>query len=93
MASRKDSLKNVSSQRKAYHGKSGHFEEDRQMCQCIGEKINERKPITGAIIQMKALDIAKKLILPTIEAHHFLFRLNTDTLTCQYPRSGHFDAV
>uniref|UniRef100_A0A673FL43 HTH CENPB-type domain-containing protein n=1 Tax=Sinocyclocheilus rhinocerous TaxID=307959 RepID=A0A673FL43_9TELE len=65
----KDSLRNANSQRKAYRGpKSGHFKEiDRQVCQYVAEKRNEGLPITRAVIQLKALEIAKELGIPPTE--------------------------
>lgn len=65
----KDRLRNANSQRKAFRGpQSGRFEEiDRRVCQYVTEKRQDGMPVTRAIIQLKALEIAKELNIPPAE--------------------------
>lgn len=65
----KDCLKNANSQRKSYCGpQSGRSQEiDRRVCEYTTEKRNDGMPITRAIIQLKALEIAKELKIPTTD--------------------------
>ncbi|KAJ8362614.1 hypothetical protein AAFF_G00365480 [Aldrovandia affinis] len=69
MASPKDRLKNANSQRKANRGpQSGRFQEiDKRVCEYVTEKRNDGMPITRAVIQLKALEIAKDLNIPPTE--------------------------
>ena len=65
----KDRLRNADSKRKAYRGpQSGRFQEiDRRVCEFVIEKRDKGMRISRAIIQLKALDIAKELDIPTTE--------------------------
>ncbi|KAJ8412579.1 hypothetical protein AAFF_G00129150 [Aldrovandia affinis] len=65
----KDHLKNANSQRKANRGlQSGRFQEiDRRVREYVTEKRNDGMPITRAVIQLKALEIAKDLNIPPTE--------------------------
>lgn len=46
----------------------GRFQEaDRSACEYLSEKRNEEMPLTGADIQLKALEITKELNIPTTE--------------------------
>lgn len=50
------------------HPKTGRFQEaDRTACEYLSEKRNEEMPLTGADIQLKALEITKELNIPTTE--------------------------
>lgn len=50
------------------HPKTGRFQEaDRSACEYLSEKRNEEMPLTGADIQLKALEITKELNIPTTE--------------------------
>ncbi|XP_046899803.1 zinc finger protein 3-like [Hypomesus transpacificus] len=65
----KDRLKNANSQRKSDRGpQSGRFQEiDRRVCDYLTEKQDDGMPITRAVIQLKALEIAKELNIPTTD--------------------------
>uniref|UniRef100_A0A3B3R247 HTH CENPB-type domain-containing protein n=1 Tax=Paramormyrops kingsleyae TaxID=1676925 RepID=A0A3B3R247_9TELE len=65
----KERLKNANSQRKSFRGpQCGRFQEiDRRVCKYVTEKCKDGMPITRAIIQLKALEIAKELNIPTNE--------------------------
>uniref|UniRef100_A0A8C6PX15 HTH CENPB-type domain-containing protein n=1 Tax=Nothobranchius furzeri TaxID=105023 RepID=A0A8C6PX15_NOTFU len=81
----KDRLKNANSKRKAFRGpQRGRFQEiDRRVCEFVTEKRNEGLPITRAIIQLKALNIAKELNIPTTE-----FKASTGWCIRMMRRSG-----
>uniref|UniRef100_A0A3B3R0P4 HTH CENPB-type domain-containing protein n=1 Tax=Paramormyrops kingsleyae TaxID=1676925 RepID=A0A3B3R0P4_9TELE len=59
----KERLKNANSQRKSFRGpQCGRFQEiDRRVCEYVTEKCKDGMPIIRAIIQLKALEIAKDL--------------------------------
>uniref|UniRef100_A0A674NL54 HTH CENPB-type domain-containing protein n=1 Tax=Takifugu rubripes TaxID=31033 RepID=A0A674NL54_TAKRU len=65
----KDGLKNAHSQRKAFRGpQSGRFQElDRRVCAYVDEKRKDGMPISRAVIQLKAVEIARELNIPTAE--------------------------
>uniref|UniRef100_A0A3Q1GUX3 Pogo transposable element derived with KRAB domain n=1 Tax=Acanthochromis polyacanthus TaxID=80966 RepID=A0A3Q1GUX3_9TELE len=65
----KQRLKNANTMRKAFRGpKSGRFKEiDRKVCEYITEKRNDGMPITRAVIQLKAREIANELNIPPTE--------------------------
>uniref|UniRef100_A0A674MXE7 HTH CENPB-type domain-containing protein n=1 Tax=Takifugu rubripes TaxID=31033 RepID=A0A674MXE7_TAKRU len=65
----KDGLKNAHSQRKAFRGpQSGRFQElDGRVCAYVDEKRKDGMPISRAVIQLKAVEIAKELNIPTAE--------------------------
>lgn len=65
----KDRLKNAHSQRKAFRGpQSGRFQElDRRVCAYVDEKRKDGMPISRAVIQLKAVEIAKELNIPTAD--------------------------
>uniref|UniRef100_A0AAQ5X707 HTH CENPB-type domain-containing protein n=1 Tax=Amphiprion ocellaris TaxID=80972 RepID=A0AAQ5X707_AMPOC len=65
----KDHLKNAHSQRKAFRGpQSGRFQElDRRVCAYVDEKRKDGMPISRAVIQLKAMEIAKELNIPTAD--------------------------
>lgn len=67
--SQKDELKNAHSQRRSYRGpQTGRFTEvDRRVCEYVNEKRNEGMPITRAVIQQKALEVATELNIPRAE--------------------------
>uniref|UniRef100_A0A668A962 HTH CENPB-type domain-containing protein n=1 Tax=Myripristis murdjan TaxID=586833 RepID=A0A668A962_9TELE len=65
----KDHLKNAHSQRKAFRGpQSGRFQElDRRVCAYVDERRKDGMPISRAVIQLKAVEIAKELNIPTAD--------------------------
>uniref|UniRef100_A0A3Q4AXE9 HTH CENPB-type domain-containing protein n=1 Tax=Mola mola TaxID=94237 RepID=A0A3Q4AXE9_MOLML len=65
----KERLKNTNTQQKAFCGpQSGRFQEiDRQVCEYVAEKHNDGMPVTRAIMQLKALEVAKELNIPPTE--------------------------
>uniref|UniRef100_A0A672HC27 HTH CENPB-type domain-containing protein n=1 Tax=Salarias fasciatus TaxID=181472 RepID=A0A672HC27_SALFA len=65
----KERLQNANTMRKAFRGpKSGLFREiDRRVSEYVSEKRNEGMPITRAVIQLKALEIANELKIPPTE--------------------------
>uniref|UniRef100_A0A8C5ADR7 HTH CENPB-type domain-containing protein n=1 Tax=Gadus morhua TaxID=8049 RepID=A0A8C5ADR7_GADMO len=66
----KQCLKDANSQRKSYHGpQSGRFiEVDRRVFEYVREKRSEGMPITRAVIQLKALEIARELNITGFKA-------------------------
>ena len=69
MESSKRPPKNAYSQRKAFRGpQSGRFQElERRVCTYVDEKRKDGMPISRAVIQLKALEIAKELNIPTAD--------------------------
>lgn len=68
------------------HPKTGRFQEaDRSACEYLSEKRNEEMPLTGADIQLKALEITKELNIPTTEFKvcNRLMRRNGLCLRCE----------
>ncbi|XP_057692639.1 zinc finger protein 649-like [Corythoichthys intestinalis] len=63
----KDHLKNAHGQRKAFRGpQSGRFQElEWRVCAYVDEKRKDGMPISRAAIQLKAVEIAKELNIPT----------------------------
>ena len=66
----KQRLKDANSQRKSYRGpQSGRFiEVDRRVFEYVREKRSEGMPITRAVIQLKALEIARELNITGFKA-------------------------
>ena len=64
--SQKNELKNAHSQRKGFRGpQTGRFDEiDRRVNDFVNEKRNDGMPITRAVMQQKALEIATELEIP-----------------------------
>uniref|UniRef100_A0A674N661 HTH CENPB-type domain-containing protein n=1 Tax=Takifugu rubripes TaxID=31033 RepID=A0A674N661_TAKRU len=81
----KDGLKNAHSQRKAFRGpQSGRFQElDRRVCAYVDEKRKDGMPISRAVIQLKVVEIAKELNIPTAE-----FRASLDWWKRMMRRNG-----
>ncbi|XP_068179080.1 uncharacterized protein [Antennarius striatus] len=65
----KDRLKNAHSQRKTFRGpQSGRFQElDRRVFAYVDEKRKDGMPISRAVIQLMALEIAEELNIPTAD--------------------------
>lgn len=63
----KDRLKNAPGQRKAFRGpRSGRFQElDRRVCAYVDEKRTDGMALSRAVIQLKAVEIAKELNMAT----------------------------
>uniref|UniRef100_A0A3Q3F4S1 HTH CENPB-type domain-containing protein n=1 Tax=Labrus bergylta TaxID=56723 RepID=A0A3Q3F4S1_9LABR len=66
----KERLKDANSQRKSYRGpQNGRFGEiDRRVFEYVREKRSEGMPITRAVIQLKALEIARELNISEFKA-------------------------
>ena len=66
----KQRLKDANSQRKSFRGpQSGRFiEVDRRVYEYVREKRSEGMPITRAVIQLKALEIARELNITGFKA-------------------------
>lgn len=66
---KKTASKMLTAREKPFRGpQTGHFREiDRRVCEYVVEKRNEGLPITRAVIQVKALEIARELHIPSTE--------------------------
>ena len=98
--SQKDELKNAHSQRRSYRGpQTGRFTEvDRRVCEYVNEKRNEGMPITRAVIQQKALEVATELNIPRAEFKasmgwcRRMMRRNGLSLRCRTSLAQHLPA-